>query len=125
MGVTLAWLFGEGLITWRWIKNGSPPTPGALIMSSGFFALCALLGEYPPARSTATLIAVGIDIAALLQVLGKDPGQATGWPPPVMPDATTSILPSGIIASSGKPAIAAPGVAAPGGKKWNLWTGYL
>ena len=44
MGVTLAWLFGEGIITWRWVKNGAPPTPGALIMSSGFFALCALLG---------------------------------------------------------------------------------
>jgi hypothetical protein len=98
MGVTLAWLFGEGIITWRWVKNGAPPTPGALIMSSGFFALCALLGEYPPARATATLLAVGIDIAALLQVLGKDPGQATGWPPPLITpvgEVNNVILPTG------------------------------
>jgi hypothetical protein len=68
-GVTLAWLIGETIIVWRSVaKNHRPPMPGALLASSGFFALCALLAEYPPARTTATLLAFGIDIAAYLQV---------------------------------------------------------
>lgn len=44
-----------------------PPVPGALLASSGFFALCAVLAEYQPARGAATLLAFGIDIAAWLQ----------------------------------------------------------
>jgi hypothetical protein len=67
-GITLAWLLGEGIIIWRSVnKNHRPPMPGELLGSSGFFALCALLAEYPPARTTATLLAFGIDLAAYLQ----------------------------------------------------------
>jgi hypothetical protein len=95
MGIVMAWGAGLGIITYRWVKAGAPPTPGTLFMASGFFALCALLGEYPPARSAATLLAVGVDIAALLQVIGKAPaGQATGWPPLPINDPTV-LLPSG------------------------------
>jgi hypothetical protein len=100
-GIVLAWLVGEGIVTWRWAKAGAPPTPGALLSTSGFFALLALLGQYPPARSTATLIAFGVDIAALLQVLpGSKVTQVTGWPPPVITD-TSVILPTGSAHSGG------------------------
>ena len=94
MGLVMAWLAGEGIITYRWIKNGAPPTPGALLAASGFFALCALLHEIPQARMVATLLAVGIDVAALMQVLGKDPQQDTGWPP-LMIDNPAVLLPAG------------------------------
>ncbi len=68
-GITLAWLIGESIIVWRSVsKNHHPPMPGQLLGSSAFFAVCAMLAEYPPARTTATLLAFGIDIAAYLQV---------------------------------------------------------
>jgi hypothetical protein len=67
-GITLAWLIGEGIIIWRSVnKNHRPPVPGELLASSALFALLALLAEYQPARTTATLIAFGIDLAAYLQ----------------------------------------------------------
>lgn len=95
MGVVLAWFAGEAIIVYRWAKAGAPPTPGTLFMASGFFALCALLGEYRPARGAATLLAAGIDIAAYLQIVGKAPAaQATGWPPLLINDPTV-LLPSG------------------------------
>lgn len=95
MGFLLAWLAGEGIVTWRWAKAGAPPTPGALAAASGFFVLLALLHEYPPARGAATLAAFGIDIAALLQILpGTNPAQVTGWPPPLINDPSV-LLPAG------------------------------
>jgi hypothetical protein len=99
MGFVLAWLIGEGIVTWRWVRNGAPPTPGALLEVSGFFVLLALLHEYPPARTAATIAAYGIDVAAFLQIVGKDPKQATGWPPLPINDPTV-LLPAG--ASGGK-----------------------
>jgi hypothetical protein len=125
MGIALAWLAGEGIITYRWVKAGAPPTPGTLAMASGFFVLLALLGEYPPARTVATLTAVGVDIAALLQVIGKAPAkQATGWPPPLINDPGT-LLPGGG-SSSGNTGTSTTGTpAAKGGGSWNIWTGSL
>jgi len=94
-GLVLAWLAAEGIVTWRWAKAGAPPTPGALASVSGFFALLALLAQYPPARTAATMLGVGVNIAALLQVLpGSKVTQTTGWPPPVITDGTI-ILPTG------------------------------
>lgn len=67
-GITAAWLIGIGIISWRSVsRNHRPPMPGELLGASGFFALCALIAEYPPARSAATLLAFGIDIAAYLE----------------------------------------------------------
>ena len=67
-GITLAWLIGEGIIIWRSVtRQHRPPTPGELLGSAGLFALLALLAEYPPARTTATLIAFGMDLAAYLE----------------------------------------------------------
>ena len=67
-GITLAWLIGETIIVWRSVgRNHRPPMPGELLGSSIFFALLAMLAEYPPARTTATLMAFGVDIAAWLQ----------------------------------------------------------
>lgn len=78
-GITLAWLLGEGIIVWRSVnKNHRPPVPGELLGSSAFFALLALLAEYPPARTTATLAAFGVVLAAYLQA----PIVTTGKPAP-------------------------------------------
>lgn len=110
MGLVLAWLAGEGLVTYRWIKAGAPPTPGTLLATSGFFALLALLHEIPAARTTATLLAVGIDVAALLQVLpGTTAVQATGWPPLPIADPTV-LLPAG--GTGGQTAAEGQGAAA-------------
>src|SRR5215469_7103498 len=67
-GITLAWLIGEGIIVYRSVtRNHRPPVPGELLGSAGFFALLALLAEYQPARTFATVLAFGIDVAALLE----------------------------------------------------------
>jgi hypothetical protein len=125
VGIVLAWLIGEGIITYRWAKAGAPPTPGTLAQASGFFALCAILHEYPPARTVAVLLAVGVDAAAFLQILGHAPAkQDTGWPPPMISDPT-ALLPPGAAAPAAGGSAPAAGTQAPSGKKWNFWTGYL
>lgn len=94
MGFFFAWSVGEGIIIWRWVKNGAPPTPGALLLPSALYLGLAVLAEYDPARTAATSFAWALDAAVLLQVLGKDPKQKTGWPPAMINDPTV-ILPGG------------------------------
>jgi hypothetical protein len=93
MGLFFAWSVGEGIITWRWIKNHAPPTPGALLLPTALYLSLAILSEYRPARATATVFAWSVNLAILLQVVGKAPAQATGWPPPKM--LPTQIWPGG------------------------------
>jgi hypothetical protein len=86
------WIIGEGIIVYRQVKqNHAPPMPGALIASSGLFALLALLAEADRARTLAIMLAAGFDVAAFMNL----------WP------AVTN--PGG---SSAKPA---PSAGAPGG----------
>ena len=111
--LVMAWLVGEGIVSWRWFKQGAPPPPGSLVAVSGFFALLAVLGQYQPARAVAAAIAVGVDIAALLQVLPgtKAPATAAGWPPAKISDPTV-LLPG----TAGTPPLnPAAGGSGPGG----------
>ena len=108
-GFVLAWGFGEGIVVYRWVKLKAPPTPGALLWSSVLFAALAVVAQYQPARTTATVAAWGLDLAILLQVVGKAPQGVTGWPPPEITDPTV-ILPNG--ASGAVPAPAAAGAGA-------------
>jgi hypothetical protein len=89
-----AWIAGEGFIIWRWVKNGAPPTPGALLLPSAVYLGLAVLAQYQPARVTATLLAWGFDVAVVLQIVGKEPKQVTGWPPPAITDPSV-LLPTG------------------------------
>lgn len=93
-GITIAWLAGLGIVSWRWAKAGAPPTPGTLALSSGYFILLAAIAEYGPARTAATMIAFGVDVAAFLQVLPGAKTPDTGWPPLPIGDNTT-VLPYG------------------------------
>lgn len=114
MGIVIAWFAGEAIITYRWMKAGAPPTPGTLFMASGFFALCALLGEYPPARGAATLLAFGIDLAAFLQIVGKAPAaQVTGWPPDLITDVNVILPPGGSASSPGSAPGGSPAATTP------------
>jgi hypothetical protein len=93
-----AWLAAEGIVVYRWVKLKAPPTPGALALPSGLFVGLALLADYPPARGFAIAMAAGVDLAVLVQVLGKAPTGATGWPPAVTaaggaaPAGATSVI---------------------------------
>jgi hypothetical protein len=89
-----AWAIGEGIVIYRWMKAKAPPTPGALLLPSALFLSLAILAEYQPARTTATAFAYAVDLAVLLQVVGKEPKQKTGWPPPQTIPAG-SVLPTG------------------------------
>lgn len=102
-----AWGIGEGILVYRWIKSGAPPTPGALLLPSAIFLSLAVIAEYQPARAVATAFAYAVDLAVLVQIIGKDPKQQTGWPPPAIPDG--QLLPS---SSPASPASAAPTVQA-------------
>lgn len=112
-GILIAWLVGEGIVTYRSFKHGAPPTPGQLAAVSGFFVLLAALGQYQPARAVATLTALGVDVAAFLQVL---PGTGTAnltraWPPAKITDPSV-FLPG----TAGTPPLnPAAGGSGPGG----------
>lgn len=78
-GITLAWLIGEGIIIYRSVNRlHRPPMPGELLGAAAFFALLALVAEYPPARTPATLAAFGMDIAAWLQAPLVTPAAQAG-----------------------------------------------
>jgi hypothetical protein len=91
MGLFFAWAAGEGIIAWRWAKAKAPPTPGSLLLPTALYLSLAILAEYQPARATATVFAWAVDLAILMQVVGKVPAQQTGGPPPKL--AATVIWP--------------------------------
>lgn len=66
----VAWLAGEGIVCWRSIyQQGGPPWPGQLLVSSGVFAIAAVIAEAGPgARRTAALIVWGVNIAAFMNL---------------------------------------------------------
>ena len=65
--IVTAWLFGMGIITYRFVaRQHQPPIPGNMLAASGTFGLLALLAEYQPAAGAAAAIAWGLDLAALL-----------------------------------------------------------
>jgi hypothetical protein len=69
-GLILAWAIGEGIIVWRSVvKEHHPPYPGQMLTATAIFALLAVVAEYEPARTAATAMAFGLDIAVLMQVL--------------------------------------------------------
>lgn len=90
----VAWLIGQSIVIYRWARLKAPPPPGALVLPSVVFIGLAVVAEYQPARTAATVAAFGVDLAVLLQVLGKAPQGASGWPPPLINDPSV-ILPPG------------------------------
>lgn len=65
----LAWMIGEGIIVYRAVtKTHAPPVPGALLASSGLFALLAVVAESDRARPLAVALAYGFDIAAFMNL---------------------------------------------------------
>ncbi len=91
-GLALAWLAGEGIIVYRWTKHKAPPPPGALLEASILFVALGVLAQYQPARTAAALFGWGIDIAVVMQLLGKEPKVTTSWPPACIPD--NKLMPS-------------------------------
>jgi len=89
-----AWAIGEGIIVYRWIKAGAPPTPGALLVPSGLYLGLAIIAEADEVRPVATAFAFAVDLAVLLQIVGKEPAQQTNWPPVLISDPAV-LLPGG------------------------------
>jgi hypothetical protein len=118
MGLFFAWAVGEGIIIYRWIRKGAPPAPGALLLPSALFLSLAILAEYQPARGTATAFAWALDLAIGLQVVGKEPAQVTGWPPPKM--QPTQIWPGGSSAPAAQPAAGKQSAAGKAASGFNL-----
>ena len=98
-GLILAWLAGESLVVYRWAKLKAPPTPGALAWPGVLFVGLAVIGEYAPARTAVTLAAWGLDLAVLLQVIGKKPDVKTHWPPPLVTNPAV-VIPTGHVAKT-------------------------
>lgn len=86
-----AWLFGMGLITWRYVvKQHQPPIPGSMLAASGLFALLALVAEYQPAAGAAAAAAWGFDLAALLGLFPDNIAGPTGKTVTAAPKQTVS-----------------------------------
>jgi hypothetical protein len=80
-GVVITWAIGEGIIVARSIRRQQPPLPSQLLATSGLFVMLALLGEAAP--GLATMLGVGVDVAAFLQLFpapapAPAPAAATG-----------------------------------------------
>ena len=77
--IIVAWLLGEGIITYRAVgKKHRPPLPGELLASSGLFALLGLLHMAQP--SLATTLAFGFDAAAWVNLFGAGQPGIPGAP---------------------------------------------
>lgn len=77
-GIVLAWLVGEGILTYRSFKQDHrPPLPGQLLAASGIFIMLGLLAEAQQARFLAGALAWGFDVAALMNVLPQAVSGAT------------------------------------------------
>jgi hypothetical protein len=70
----MAWLVGEGLMTYKDVKRHKrPPMPAELLATSGLFVMLGILGESAP--KLATTLAWGFDAAALLSLWPAEPNQ--------------------------------------------------
>jgi hypothetical protein len=103
----MAWLIGEGIISYRAIKKTkAPPVPGALLASSGLFALLALLAESDAARPLATVLAYGFDVAAFMNLYPPVTGGAATVPAAGATAAAAGTAGAG--AGAGSPTLATP-----------------
>ena len=70
-GILAAWLAGEGIVAWRIVhRDHSLPAPGVLLGIGALFIGGALLAEWVPKTEPLVLaVLVGLDVAALLDVL--------------------------------------------------------
>jgi hypothetical protein len=75
-GLIVTWGVAEGIIIWRSARQGKPPLPYQLLVSSGAFVLLAILAEGAP--TLAATIGVGLDFAALLNLAPIAPPGTSG-----------------------------------------------
>jgi len=88
----LAWLIGEGIISYRAIsKEHHPPIPGALLASSGLFVLLALIAESDQARPVAIALAYGFDVAAFMNLYPPVTGGGSAAPVSAGPGTSRDI----------------------------------
>lgn len=107
-GVVTAWLFGMGLISYRYIaRQHQPPIPGSLLAASGLFALLAVIADWEAAAPAAVAAAWGFDLAALLNVL---PASVAG------PKKATPPTPAVAQAAAYSGTVQAPGTTTAGGR---------
>jgi hypothetical protein len=70
-GFMAAWLVGMGIVTWKEVRaTGHMPVPGNMAGVTALFAVLGLMADaIPSAARTATLLAWGLDIAGLFNIL--------------------------------------------------------
>jgi hypothetical protein len=70
-GLAAAWLLGEAIVVWREVHlSHRLPVPGQLLGVTGLFLVLGLIADSSAAaRPVVTLLAWGLDIAGLLNVL--------------------------------------------------------
>lgn len=80
-GLILAWLVGEGLMTYNDVaEQKRAPLPADLLSTSGLFVLLAVLGEKAP--TLATTLAWGFNLAAFMSIMTNKAAAAKKAPAP-------------------------------------------
>jgi hypothetical protein len=91
-GIIIAWLVGEGIISYKSVKkNNRPPLPADLLAASGAFVLLGILSEFQD--RLAMMLAVGLDAAALL-TLFPTTASGTSASPAQTPSQAASTQPA-------------------------------
>ena len=69
--LTLAWLTGMGITSWRQVRqSGHLPVPASLVAVTGLFVALGIVSEVAPVTARVVeLTAWGLDLAGLLRVL--------------------------------------------------------
>jgi len=81
MGLVLAWMAGEAIVTWRvWKGQHRPPMPGELLAVSGVYLVAGVIHSAPQGAFLGSALGWGMTLAAFLNVAPQLTGGTTTAP---------------------------------------------
>ena len=96
-GILAAWLAAVGIVGWRTVHTEHRlPAPGVFLGVTGLFVAGSLVAEWVPKSQTLVLATlVGLDVAALLNVLPAGLGGQISQAEAAQGDTSSAAAPAG------------------------------